>query len=155
MQIYLENSEKFHERATEERLMKARGLTKETILEYGMPERNFPSFNIGDSLEVSLRVKEGEKERVQLFAGDVIAQHNNGIASTFTIRKIAANSIGVEKILPYYSPIIADIKVLKRGKVRRAKLFYVRDLLGKAARIQERVLTKEQKASLKEEEASK
>ncbi len=95
---------------------------------------------------MSIFINEGEKKRVQDFQGDVIAIHNNGAASTFTIRKIGANSVAVERILPYHSPIISGIKVLKKGDVRRAKLYYVRDRVGRAARIKEKILTKEQKA---------
>ncbi len=129
--------------------MKASGLTKETILNLGVEDRNFPDFNIGDQIEVSVLIKEGTKERAQAFRGDVISRHNGGIASTFTVRRICSNNIGVERIFPYYSPIIKDIKLIKRGVVRRAKLFYIRDRVGKAARIKEKILTKEQKAAAK------
>ena len=128
--------------------MKAGFPTKETILDGGVEERDFPDFRIGDTVEISLLVKEGEKERLQIFTGYVISMHKKGISSTFTVRKISANNIGVEKILPYYSPKIDGIKILKRGKVRRAKLFYLRDRVGKAARIKEKILTKEQKKAL-------
>lgn len=129
--------------------MKASRLTKETILDLGISDRKFPDFKIGDTIKIGLKVKEGEKERIQTFEGDVIASHKNGIASTFTVRRIAANSIGVEKIFPYYTPVIKDIKIVKRGKVRRAKLYYVRERIGKAARIQERVLTRPKKYAVK------
>ncbi len=125
--------------------MQAKELTKETILRVDVADRGFPEFRVGDGIEVSQIVKEGAKERIQIFAGDVIAQSRNGIASTFTVRRIAANGIGVERIYPYYSPIIDSIRLLKRGKVRRAKLFYLRDRVGRSARVKERVLTKEQK----------
>ena len=129
--------------------MKAQGLTKETIMYNDLPDRNFPKFRVGDTVAVSLIVKEGEnKERIQLFQGDVISYRNGGIATTFTVRRIGANNVAVERILPMASPNIADIKVVKRGDVRRSKLYYVRDRVGKAARIKERVLTKEQKARL-------
>jgi large subunit ribosomal protein L19 len=127
--------------------MKARGLTKETILNIGITERNFPAFKVGDTLEISQTIKDGDKERTQLFAGDVIAMHNNGISSTVTVRRIGANGIGVEKIFPYYTPSISNIRVVKHGVARRAKLFYLRDRVGNAARIEERILTKAQKAA--------
>ncbi len=130
--------------------MKARGLTKETILNIGVTERNFPAFKVGDTLEISQTIKDGDKERTQLFAGDVIAMHKNGIASTVTVRRIGANGIGVEKIFPYYTPNITSIRVVKYGVVRRAKLFYLRDRVGNTARIEERVMTKAQKAALKQ-----
>jgi large subunit ribosomal protein L19 len=128
--------------------MKAKNYTKETINQLGMSERVFPNFGIGDTVTVSIFIKEGEKKRVQDFQGDIIAIRNNGASSTFTIRKIGANSVAVERIFPYHSPIISDIKVVKKGDVRRAKLYYVRDRVGKAARIKEKILTKEQKLKL-------
>lgn len=125
--------------------MKAQGLTKETILNHGTIERNFPDFKVGDTIEVAQKVKEGDKERLQLFTGDVIAMHHNGIATTFTVRKIGANNIGVERIFPYYSTNVHTIKLVRQGKVRRAKLNYIRELSGKAARIKEKVVTKRSK----------
>lgn len=122
--------------------MKAQGLTKETILDYGIIDRGFPEFKVGDAIAVSQIIKEGDKERTQLFAGDVIDIHRNGVASTFTVRRIGANNIGVERIFPYYSPIIEKIELTKRGKVRRANLGYIRERQGKAARIAEKVVTK-------------
>ncbi len=118
--------------------MKASYLTKETVLSTDLPERNFPEFKAGDTIEVDQLIKEGDKERVQKFIGNVIAFRRNGAGSTFIVRKIAAGGIGVEKIFPYYSPTIAGIKVVKHGLVRRAKLFYLRGAVGKAAKIKER-----------------
>jgi large subunit ribosomal protein L19 len=120
--------------------MKAKKLTKETIGELGMYDRSFPEFKVGDTVAVSLRIKEGDKERVQAFEGDVIAKHKKGASSTFTVRKISDGGISVERILPVYSPLIADIKIVKHGDVRRAKLYYVRDRVGKAARIKEKIV---------------
>jgi len=127
--------------------MKARGLTKETILNYGITERNFPKFRVGDSIEVSQVIKEGDKERIQLFAGDVIAFHRNGAATTFTVRRIGANGVGVERILPYYSKLVSDVKLVKHGKVRRSKLYYLRNLSGRAAKLKERITTHAKAAS--------
>ncbi len=118
--------------------MKARGLTKETILSFGAEKRNFPDFRVGDTVEVMQVVREGDKERIQAFKGHVILSRNNGIASTFTVRKIGANSIGVERIFPYYSKNIADIKLVKKGAVRRARLGYLRDKVGKGAKIKDK-----------------
>jgi large subunit ribosomal protein L19 len=126
--------------------MKAAKLTKETILNYGTVERNFPVFKVGDTIEVAQIIKEGDKERIQLYEGDVIAMHNNGIATTFTVRRIGANGIGVEKIFPYYAKTIDSVKLVRHGKVRRAKLNYLRDRLGKTARIKEDILAKKQSA---------
>ena len=125
--------------------MKAQKLTNETILNIGVTDRTFPAFNVGDTIAVSLFVTEGEKERVQLFEGDVIAIRHKGISSTFTVRKIAANNIAVERILPYHSPTIKSIVITRRGISRRAKAYYMRNRTGKAVRFKELVLTKEQK----------
>jgi large subunit ribosomal protein L19 len=128
--------------------MRAKNYTKETINQLGINTRKFPNFGIGDTITVSIFIKEGEKKRVQDFQGDIIAMHNNGASSTFTVRKIGANSVSVERIFPLHSPIISDIKIVKKGDVRRAKLYYVRDRVGKAARIKEKILTKEQKQKM-------
>jgi large subunit ribosomal protein L19 len=125
--------------------MRAKKYTKETILQMGMVDRNFDKFTIGDAIKVSQKIKEGEKERIQIFEGDVIAMKKNGISSTFTVRKIGANAVSVERIFPYFSPLIEKIEFLRKGKVRRAKLYYMRDRIGKASRVAEKVLTKEQK----------
>jgi large subunit ribosomal protein L19 len=117
--------------------MKAQKNTKETIRTIGMVDRGFPLFSQGDTIAISQRIKEGDKERLQLFEGDVIAVKKRGIATTFTVRKIGSHGIGVERIFPYYSPLIKSIELVKRGKVRRAKLYYVRERLGKAARLKE------------------
>jgi large subunit ribosomal protein L19 len=125
--------------------MKAKKYTKETISSLGIQERNFPSINVGDAIAVYQKIKEGDKERTQIFEGDVICMNNNGASSTFTVRRIGANGVAVERIYPLHSPIIEDIKRLRQGDVRRAKLFYMRDRIGKSARVKEKVLTKEQK----------
>lgn len=125
--------------------MQAKNYTKETILNMGTVDRKFDKFNVGDAVKVSLKIKEGDKERIQVFEGDVIAMSKNGIASTFTVRKISANAVSVERIFPLFSPLIETVSFLRKGKVRRAKLYYMRDRIGKAARVAEKVLTKEQK----------
>lgn len=129
--------------------MKANKYTKETILEIGIKDRQFPEFQVGDAIAVAQRIKEGEKERIQTFEGDVIAFHSHGIATTFTVRRIGANGVSVERIFPYYSPLIDSITFLRKGSVRRAKLYYIRQRIGKAARVKEKVLTKEQKEQQK------
>lgn len=134
--------------------MKANHLTKETIVDYGTQNRNFPEFRIGDTIEVAQKVTEGAKTRIQMFQGIVIMQHSNGMATTFTVRKIAANNIGVERIFPYYSENITDITVVKRGKVRRAKLTYLRDRVGRATNVKELILTKEEKAAITARDAA-
>ncbi len=123
----------------------AKRLSRETINQLGVQKRDFPEFKVGDTIAVSLRIKEGNKERIQVFEGDVIAAHKKGASSTFMVRKIAANSVSVERIFPYNSPLIESIKFVRHGDVRRAKLYYMRDRIGKAARVKERVITAEQR----------
>ncbi|MGI9091045.1 MAG: 50S ribosomal protein L19 [Gemmatimonadaceae bacterium] len=96
-----------------------------------------PAFRAGDTVKVNVRVREGEKERTQAFEGVCIARRGAGVSATFTVRKIS-NGIGVERIFPLHSPMLADVTVVRRGRVRRAKLFYLRSLTGKATRIKER-----------------
>ena len=98
---------------------------------------NIPSFRPGDTVRVNVRVREGEKERIQAFEGVCIARKHGGVAETFTVRKISGG-VGVERIFPFHSPSIDSIVVVRQGRVRRAKLYYLRDRRGKAARIQER-----------------
>lgn len=96
-----------------------------------------PTFKAGDKVTVHYKIKEGTKERIQLFQGDVLQRRNAGLAATFTVRKIS-NGVGVERIFPLHSPNIDKIEVNKIGKVRRAKIFYLRGLSGKSARIAEK-----------------
>ncbi len=103
--------------------------------------RSVPPFRAGDTVRVSVRVKEGEKERLQAFEGVVIARRGSGVSATFTVRKIS-NGVGVERIFPVHSPMLGDIAVVRRGLVRRAKLYYLRNVTGKAARIRERKVAK-------------
>ncbi|KKT29234.1 MAG: 50S ribosomal protein L19 [Candidatus Collierbacteria bacterium GW2011_GWC2_44_18] len=105
------------------------------------------SFGVGDTLKVSLAVKEGEKTRIQIFQGIVIAIRGTGAGKNFIVRKIATGGVGVEKILPINTPTITGIEIVKKGKVRRAKLYYLRDLLGKkATKIKDVFVKKGQKA---------
>ena len=96
-----------------------------------------PAFAPGDNLKVHVRVVEGSKERVQIFQGDVIARSGSGVRETFTVRKVSYG-VGVERIFPVHSPVIQKIEVTRQGSVRRAKLYYLRDLRGKAAKIKEK-----------------
>ncbi len=98
---------------------------------------NIPPFRSGDTLRVDVRVREGDKERLQAFEGVCIARRGSGVSATFTVRKIS-NGVGVERIFPVHSPMISLISVVRRGRVRRAKLYYLRHLTGKATRIRER-----------------
>ena len=95
-----------------------------------------PVFSVGDTVKVSVKVIEGTKERIQAFEGIVIAKRNGGIRETFTVRRISYG-VGVERTFPVHSPKVAGITVIKRGKVRRAKLYYLRNLTGKAAKVEE------------------
>ena len=105
-------------------------------------EVEIPAFRAGDNVVVNYKIIEGDKERIQSFRGDVIQIKGTGATKTFTVRKIS-NNVGVERIFPFASPNIVDVQVTKRGKVRRARLFYLRDLIGKKARIKERKFQKQ------------
>jgi large subunit ribosomal protein L19 len=100
--------------------------------------REVPAFAVGDTVVAQVRVKEGERERMQAFEGVVIAKRNRGLNSTFTVRKISHGE-GVERVFQTYSPSLGDINVKRRGDVRQAKLYYLRELRGKAARIKEKI----------------
>ncbi len=99
--------------------------------------KTIPTFDVGDTIKVNVKVVEGSRERIQAYEGVVIARHNNGISSSFTVRKISYGE-GVERVFPLYSPRVDSIDVIRKGRVRRAKLYYMRALRGKAARIKER-----------------
>lgn len=98
---------------------------------------DIPSFVVGDHVKVHYRIKEGSRERIQVFQGDVIRKSGSGARETFTVRKISSN-IGVERTFPVYSPKIANLEVVRHGKARRAKLYYLRDKVGKAAALREK-----------------
>ena len=102
-----------------------------------LESKNITAFRAGDTVRVDVRIKEGSKTRVQNYEGLCIAIRGQGTGRTFIVRKMGANSVGVERIFPLYSDSIEGIEVLRRGRVRRAKLFYLRELKGKAARIKE------------------
>jgi large subunit ribosomal protein L19 len=107
-------------------------------LEAEQMRREVPAFDSGDTVVVQVRVKEGNRERLQAFEGIVIAKRNRGLNSSFTVRKISHGE-GVERVFQTYSPLIAEIEVKRRGDVRRAKLYYMRERRGKAARIKEKI----------------
>jgi large subunit ribosomal protein L19 len=110
------------------------------VIEEGY-KKEIPPFSIGDTVNVSIKIKEGEKERIQVFTGVVIGRQGGGIRETFTVRKISYG-VGVEKVFPIHSPLLENIKVAKQGVVRRAKLYYLRDKKGKAAKVKEKVFIK-------------
>ena len=107
------------------------------IISEGSIKAEKPQFNVGDTVRVDVRIKEGERERIQAFEGVVIARSGSGVRETFTVRKISCG-IGVERTFPVHSPRLEKIEVKRRGVVRRAKLYYLRNLTGKAARIREK-----------------
>jgi len=109
-------------------------LMREVTQEY--LRSDIPEFRSGDTVKVHVRLKEGEKERIQIFEGLVIARKHGGISETFTVRKMSSG-IGVERVFPLHTPTVAKIEVIRHGRVRRAKLYYIRNRRGKAARIKE------------------
>jgi large subunit ribosomal protein L19 len=112
------------------------GITMDIIkaLEQEYAKKDVPQFNVGDTVKVHIKIKEGTRERIQLFEGFVLKRQNGGLSETFTVRRIASG-IGVEKTFPLHSPKIEKIEVTRRGDVRRSKLFYMRERTGKAAKI--------------------
>lgn len=112
-------------------------MDKLKLVEQTLVSDDIPEFTAGDTVNVHYRVREGEKERIQQYEGVVISERGSGPNKTFTVRKMSS-SVGVERIFPLNSPFIAKIEVKRRGKVRRSKLFYLRERKGKSARIQER-----------------
>lgn len=99
-------------------------------------KNELPEFNIGDTVRVDVKIREGERERIQAFEGTVIAKKNSGVCATFTVRRVSYG-VGVERVFPVHSPNVADVKVIRKGKVRRSKLYYLRDRVGKAAKVKE------------------
>ena len=107
-------------------------------IEAAQLKESVPEFHVGDTVRVHNKIKEGNRERIQIFEGTVIKRQNGGARETFTVRK-NSNGIGVEKTWPLHSPSVADVEVVRKGKVRRAKLYYLRDRVGKAAKVKELV----------------
>ena len=123
-----------------ERLGKEGGITMNVIdsITKEYKKNDIPEFNVGDTVRVHVKIVEGQRERIQVFEGYVLKMQSGGISETFTVRRLA-QGIGVEKTFPMHSPKVAKIEVLKRGRVRRAKLNYLRDRVGKAAKVKELV----------------
>ncbi len=101
-------------------------------------KENVPEFNVGDTVRVHNRIKEGNKTRIQMYEGTVIARHGGGISATFTVRRVSYGC-GIEKTFPLHSPNVEKVDVIRRGSVRRAKLYYLRDRVGKAAKVKEKI----------------
>ena len=104
----------------------------------GSVKETTPKFNVGDTVKVSVNIREGERERIQMFEGTVIAKKGSGVAETFTVRRVAYG-VGVERVFPVNSPNVAKVELVRTGKVRRSKLYYLRDRVGKAAKVKERI----------------
>ena len=99
-------------------------------------KQDVPEITIGDTVKVHVRIKEGEKSRIQVFEGTVIAKKHGGISETFTVRRVA-HGCGIERVFPLHSPVVDKVELVRHGKVRRAKLYYLRDRVGKAAKVKE------------------
>jgi large subunit ribosomal protein L19 len=97
-----------------------------------------PEFNVGDTVRIDVKIREGQRERLQAFEGTVIAKNGSGISETFTVRRVSYG-VGVERVFPVHSPNVASVKVVRYGKVRRAKLYYLRDRVGKASKVKEKI----------------
>jgi len=97
-----------------------------------------PQFDVGDTVRVHVRIKEGDRERIQAFEGTVIAKKHGGIAETFTVRRVSYG-VGVERVFPLHSPLVAQVEVIRKGRVRRSKLYYLRSRVGKAAKVKEQI----------------
>ncbi len=105
----------------------------------GMLKEDAPQVKIGQTVKVHVKIREGERERIQVFEGTVIARNNSGIAETFTVRRVSYG-VGVERVFPLHSPNVAKVEVVRTGKIRRAKLYYLRDRVGKAAKLKEQIM---------------
>ncbi len=123
-------------------------------LEENYLKKDLPSFRVGDTVKVHYLIQEGNKERIQIFQGTVIRIKKGGVRSTFTVRRIVAGE-GVERIFPIHSPRVKDVEVTRRGKVRRSRLYYLRDRVGKATKVKELVGTRKSKQQKKESEKAK
>ena len=104
----------------------------------GMMKEDAPQVKIGQTVKVHVKIREGERERIQVFEGSVIARNNSGIAETFTVRRVSYG-VGVERVFPVHSPNVAKVEVVRNGRVRRAKLYYLRDRVGKASKLKEQI----------------
>jgi large subunit ribosomal protein L19 len=118
--------------------MEAHTMNRTDLVDIENLRDDVPDFRPGDTVKVHVKVTEGNRHRIQVFEGDVIARRGSGVRESFTVRKISFNAVGVERTFPVHAPVIDHIEVTRRGKVRRAKLYYLRDRVGKKAKIKER-----------------
>ena len=107
-------------------------------LESQQLKKEMPVINVGDTVRVHVKIKEGSRERIQVFEGIVIAKKHGGVSETFTVRRVA-HGCGIERVFPLHSPTVEKVEIVREGKVRRAKLYYLRDRVGKAAKVKERI----------------
>ncbi len=108
------------------------------VITEGQIKENKPQFNVGDTVKVHVNIKEGNRERIQIFEGTVIAKRGSGVSETFTVRRVSYG-VGVERVFPVNSPNVVRVDVIRSGKVRRSKLYYLRDRVGKAAKVKEQI----------------
>ena len=108
------------------------------LISQGSLKENAPEVNVGDTVRVHVWIKEGERQRIQAFEGTVIAKKHGGINETFTVRRLS-HGVGVERVFPVHSPSVAKVELVRKGQVRRAKLYYLRDRVGKAAKVKEKI----------------
>ena len=101
-------------------------------------KNDIPAFNVGDTVKVHIKIKEGNRERIQVFEGFVLKKQNGGVSETFTVRRVA-HGCGIERVFPLHSPTVEKVEVVREGKVRRAKLYYLRDRVGKAAKVKSKI----------------
>lgn len=108
------------------------------IITAGQMKEEAPVINIGDTVKVHVKIREGERERIQVFEGTVIAKRGGGVSETFTVRRVSYG-VGIERVFPLHSPNVAKVELVRSGKVRRSKLYYLRDRVGKAAKVKEQI----------------
>ena len=108
------------------------------IISEGSIKAEKPQFNVGDTVRVDVRIKEGDRERIQAFEGTVIAKKHGGVAETFTVRRVSYG-VGVERVFPIHSPNVVSVEIIRHGRVRRSKLYYLRDRVGKASKVKEQI----------------
>jgi large subunit ribosomal protein L19 len=108
------------------------------LITEGSVKKELPEFEIGDTVKVDVKIREGERERIQAFEGTVVARKGSGVAETFTVRRVSYG-VGVERVFPIHSPNVANVEIIRKGRVRRAKLYFLRDRVGKAAKVKEQI----------------
>lgn len=108
------------------------------LISEGSMKKELPEFNVGDTIKVNVAIREGERQRIQAFEGTVIAKKGSGVARTFTVRRVSYG-VAVERVFPLHSPNVKEVKVIRKGRVRRSKLYYLRGRVGKAAKVKEQI----------------